>query len=100
MARPERTPRDVDERLDAVHDAALSAVPGPGELTRRAVTAQERADDAHRRSAVAREAADRAVTEYARIAHRRAAELHARLAVSHEERARALRAREEDPPRD
>jgi hypothetical protein len=91
MTRSEHTPREID-----VRDAGSPAE----ELHRQAVNAQAQAADAHRRSAAARDAADRAVTEYARIAHRRAAELHARLAVSHEDRARALRAREEDQPRD
>jgi hypothetical protein len=73
---------------------------GADERRGEAAAAQARADDAHRRSAAASDAADRAVTEYARSSHRRAAELHAGLAVRHEERARALRACGEDPKSD
>jgi hypothetical protein len=57
-----------------------------------ASTAQTRADDARQRALAAREAAERATTEYARGAHHRVADLHGELARRHEEDfARTLR---------
>jgi hypothetical protein len=76
VARPERTPPDVDTRDDAVHDAAASA--------------RARADDARRRAAAAREAADRATTEYARTSHLRVADFHAEVALLRAQDAHAL----------
>jgi hypothetical protein len=43
------------------------------------------------RALAARQAADRATTEYARRAHRRVAELHRELALSHEDFAHRVR---------
>jgi hypothetical protein len=68
----------TNERTDARHDAATSA-------------AQARGDDARERALAAREAAERATTEYARRAHHRVADVHRELALSHEDFARTLR---------
>jgi hypothetical protein len=91
MARPQRTPRDADERAAELHDAAASASVRV-ENSRRRAAAQARADDAHGRAAAARDAADRATTEYSRASHRRVADLYAGLAPSQEQVAEALRA--------
>jgi hypothetical protein len=66
-----------NERRDARDDAATAA--------------QARAHGARERAFVARQAAERATTEYARRAHNRSAELHDALALSHEDFVRALR---------
>jgi hypothetical protein len=52
--------------------------------------AHTRADNARRRAATARHAAEQAVTEYARHTHHRVADLYTQLAQSHEDSAQRL----------
>jgi hypothetical protein len=94
VARPQRIPDDTDEPTADLDDAAAPASGRAQESRGTAATAQARADDAHRRAAAARDAAGRAITEYARDSHRRVAELYAGLALCHEQEANALRLRE------
>jgi hypothetical protein len=61
-----------------------------------AVAALTRADNARRRASVARQAGDRAGTEYARRSQYRVADLHAAIAGHHEGVARRLRLRDAD----
>jgi hypothetical protein len=56
-----------------------------------ASAAQMRADDARRRAVAARQAAERASTEYARRVQQRVADIHSELALSHDDYARTLR---------
>ena len=67
------------------------------EDTHPAVAARRRADDARRRALAARDAAEQANTEYARLAYQRVAGLHGELAVSHDDLARRL---DRDAPRE
>ena len=60
------------------------------EDTHPAVAARRRADDARRRALAARDAAEQANTEYARLAYERVADLHGELAVSHDDLAHRL----------
>jgi hypothetical protein len=53
--------------------------------------AATRADAARRRALAARDAAERATTEYARRTQERVADMHSALALSHDDHARALR---------
>jgi hypothetical protein len=62
--------------------------PDANEDTHPAVAARRRADDARRRAVAAREAAEQATTEYARLAHQRVADLFTDVAVGQEELAR------------
>lgn len=67
------------------------------EDTHPVVAARRRADDARRRALAARDAAEQANTEYARLAYERVADLHGELAVSHDDLARRL---DGDAPRE
>jgi hypothetical protein len=53
--------------------------------------AETRADAARWRALAARDAAERATTEYARRAQERVANMHSELALIHDDHARALR---------
>jgi hypothetical protein len=76
MTNPEPATQP-DSYEDVGHDAAGAA--------------QVRADGARRRAGAARQAAERATTEYARRAHHRVADLHAEIARHHELGARTPR---------
>ena len=72
--------------------------PDANEHTHADVAARRRAEDARRRAVAAREAAEQATTEYARLAHHRVADLHAELALTHEDLAGTLVSVDRDAP--
>jgi serine/threonine-protein kinase RsbW len=89
----------------ALATGARAAAVGPdaaGQERRRvaAVAALMRADTARRRASAAREARDRAITEYSRGSESRMADLHDAIARHHESLARRLRLRGADSDSD